>query len=1314
MSNIIVNQLSYEGVIKNNIQWSMPVEYIIDKKHINHPINNTFKGGDEIINDAISFDDLDLTANVQMDELIGNNEYIKKTDVSSAVSSKKINKSDITVYYNDNVLEFREKLQLLTGIPLYKQHVYYIYQGKTYPMSYKVSTTVTLGIDARDIKDEGDSIMSVPVDPSIMNKIDLFEVVSYEEFRIMSDIIKRTNNIYILSIDEVFKDKAQLNINIGDIYTKNLLYYSFVIKYWPMMTIDIFTQYVKNEIDINIKYPKLSPKDSIIKTKIDKQLSVIKDIRSVNTNVDYIIGITHATLYNKGHHQVNLRNLFDMFQLSDDIKYMRCKCMINGKMYELSKNYKNAHILREKLNINSILLNVQIKMPNGLYSNASMHISLNGTYIIKTEWRDDFYITWDNLYKIVSTNINPIINKINAMGQHVINRMLPIVTSNTKIININMSIYWKSSIGNVNFNTLLKGVEKYISCGFISPKQTIGNVNEFIFVKGMYKFNHLLIEDLVRGITNYYSRYYDGNTRQKWEGLFEKNRIYKINHRHSDVKFDISNIKQEETDIFIQLTLKLIQMVSKNMYPDNQLLMIDKKLRKLKEIDPELYDFKKAHQSSEVLSKKCQKPLQPIIYTPTEWNKYKKYLSSKDLERVLKYHNFTTGEPAYYECSDKKYPYPRFITGVHPSGYCLPCCKKTPPNNDDNNKKTIIHKQCVENHTFDDANVDESNSRYVSYYGKDIESGRLTYLPDEILGHLFYDYGIEDEECRLDTEYYILGVNQLYNNIQIGILYCASIVLEKSTSDIINDIKLYIKSNPIIIKSYFDDVNEFDILLKSTNSNISNVSNSKYIDLLDKWNDIFIELLPIVYSNWRFIIISIDGNNAFINIPNILKKTHHYINNDTDVALIISKNSDRDSKIKQYYPIIYANKDIYYKNNTIDKVSYTSEYKIITSIIDMIGFKLIKNDITKLSLDKIIEFSNVTGKTITSYYVNNMNECYAVIIDNIYIPIHYSFYDGSNIVSYPYKRSNAVSIDKLMDFVNIYNKRTDNKIIPYRWVYIQKINDIKKLYIGFEYQQLVFYCNMKPSDCAKYTIQSTNELRFYYDSDVINNEIKHIGKMDTNLYNTTQRSLYNKNIYKMIILEYINLFNSERNNTIRNSIKKYIIKTNMSKKYNPADIDKLVPYEDDRLSIKILISEYMYEHRDKELLLSLLELLDYKFDKTTKNILQSIDDHDELVKKLHVLGKQLFVEKDINNNIEFDNIYISCSEKSNKHNTVCDKNKLIISKGLLSPLLDILASDIKNSLKRETLFSRIVNKIEIDPFKFRKYPYEELSYHQII
>ena len=36
----------------------------------------------------------------------------------------------------------------------------------------------------------------------------------------------------------------------------------------------------------------------------------------------------------------------------------------------------------------SVLINIQMKMPNGMYSPASLHILSNGSYFIKTEWRD--------------------------------------------------------------------------------------------------------------------------------------------------------------------------------------------------------------------------------------------------------------------------------------------------------------------------------------------------------------------------------------------------------------------------------------------------------------------------------------------------------------------------------------------------------------------------------------------------------------------------------------------------------------------------------------------------------------------------------------------------------------------------------------------------------------------------------------------------------------------------------------------------------------------------------------------------------------
>ena len=64
-------------------------------------------------------------------------------------------------------------------------------------------------------------------------------------------------------------------------------------------------------------------------------------------------------------------------------------------------------------------------------------------------------------------------------------------------------------------------------------------------------------------------------------------------------------------------------------------------------------------------------------------------------------------------------------------------------------------------------------SRYIMSYGKDVEPGRLSRLPEDSLEPLFYEtYSIKeqgiDQECITTDGYYLYGMDQNINNAQFG------------------------------------------------------------------------------------------------------------------------------------------------------------------------------------------------------------------------------------------------------------------------------------------------------------------------------------------------------------------------------------------------------------------------------------------------------------------------------------------------------------------------------------------------------------------
>jgi hypothetical protein len=1305
-------------------------------------IADLIKGGDAdvVLDNVIMFEDVDnFVGDISDDE---SNEKEPTTSPNSSVIT-----SELPIYTKDNILELKKKIQIASGIPIYRQHLYHLKDGQATALSYKFMTDTVQKIDIRDILEIKNKIEGIPIE---MKEIDeQIMIESFDEFRLVDSLFKSQHSsahytslkyneknlfksakitssakLYLVDIGLFFNNKSAFENIINDNYTSKLIYYSFVARYWPMITFPIFIQYIKDENSIKENYPLLCPNSAKLKALYKAEHEINKEFMTSKNQVihqDIRLGITSSVLFHSDKIEINLRNLFDNFELNEMTSYMRAKLVIDGTKVNITKRFRDAPGTRSKIEFGELLIQTLIKLPNSLFTNAIIVISSNGSYYIMSEWRDDFYIDFEELYEITAANINPIIEKINSFGKSVANKPLSLVNKySCKVAKLSLSIYWKRALSNDNYKQIIHEIERLKSVEILQARQNNISSADYVFTKGMYKFNHTLIEEVVKNIDNYYTRFSDGSVKQKWDSLFGKSRILKVIHRYSDLKVEINDIKEEEHEIVIFYILSILRKIKPQEEKFNN---VEKKLKKLKEIDPELYDFKKAYQSKEVLSKKCQKPLQPILWTKEEYEERK---NMKDFS-AMKYWNFTKNEPAYYECPNQKFPHIRFITGVHPKGYCIPCCKKTQPIDNPKNKKTQIHKSCLDNHTADAgknadqmSEEDKKKNRYIASFGKDIEIGRLSLLPESLIETIFHEDIITDNECQNTEDYYVLGVKQEHNGLDCGALFCSELVLNLKYDEITKKIYEYIRRNPCIISILgidwaYEDINEMIEDLES--------GAPKNQDFAKEWNETVLKILSIIY-NIRFIIFNVSGENINIEIPNNLNNSADFM--QSQIAILIKKKTD-ESQIDiryHYYPVIFTNKDKWYSEYLIDKSYYTNSDFPIINIWSIINIKTQNTNHLFVDLHKVKECAKKNGYTIASYYINRENNCYAVLLTNnsnfrhssksnsdpnmFYFPVVDSFSSindsqsqyitkskigkmtNENIFNFgSYKRK--TNIEPVFKFIDLYNKMWP-KITIEKWL------KVGKEFIGFESSGLYFYGNgldQKLRSKHDY-VKATREL--YYDPDDVNNNISNKrDNIDQEWQDKINKSLYEKYIYQLVLMEFIQLFNSEKNMGIRTKIEK-LITNGIQSRTNIAKLKELLrDFPNDLMNIRMIISAYI-DNQDIKFLKNQIDNNVFEFDRILLNQIKEAAPHEGL-KILLKLAGDLFIERKLTTP-DFSNSMIACSEgfESNR----CDKKKLIMPIGSIKPLMEILLDDIKNPIKQNILFSRLYVKYIIDPWKFTK------------
>jgi len=505
----------------------------------------------------------------------------------------------------------------------------------------------------------------------------------------------------------------------------------------------------------------------------------------------------------------------------------------------LEKYYGNTRHIIEKIPLNSIMFRIYPSEKSLQYINVIL--MRNGNYKTKAHWREEKYYTYEDVVGITSSVVNDIFRKINAHGSDILISGTPVelmTRQNAKLSEINLSVLYRNSVTESGFEHLKKQLDDYQQANFIDTKLDDGSILELYFKKGMYQFDASRIEKYI-DLNNYYEHLTNGAIRQKWYNLFEKTHVTKIQHRFSDIKFETVGIKEKEFPIYYRLLTTLFYLFEKRLKTSSDLVVqkvVKKKLKNLKEQDPILYDFKKIYKSKEVYSKICQKPYQPELLSKKKYDD----LSKDKKDKAVKYWNFTTKEDVYYSCPNPKFPYIKFIVKKHPSDFCIPCCKKTSISEIKNDPKKIIYDMCMEKHEYkkEKKNIIQG-SRYIMTYGKDIEAGRLSRLPETTLEHLFYDtysdkhHGI-DPECVTADGYYLYGVAQNTASLNgVGYLFSLSHALDVDIKDLLIKMSMNIQNDSRTFYSLLNGsiINYFD-KTEDLSGALLTISNDKVLDFI--------------------------------------------------------------------------------------------------------------------------------------------------------------------------------------------------------------------------------------------------------------------------------------------------------------------------------------------------------------------------------------------------------------------------------------------------------------------------------------------------
>jgi hypothetical protein len=247
------------------------------------------------------------------------------------------------------------------------------------------------------------------------------------------------------------------------------------------------------------------------------------------------------------------------------------------------------------------------------------------------------------------------------------------------------------------------------------------------------------------------------------------------------------------------------------------------RIKILKENDPALFN---PSGSKDLYSRKCQGDQQPIIVKKKINSSGSSSASKAQLDtdikkgKILEYWNFTKGQTEYYGCDSKVFKFPKFLTNIHPKGFCLPCCKKK--NIVDVNSKSRYlarHSKCLadvgktmETSNFqkprtkskdEEVSVDPPHreydegdgmldSRYVVKYSvrNPLEAGRIQQA-NPYIKKLLNDTIASKSS---DVELMYLGVDQMFRTSRLPILHCVARALDMDITTLTSSMAAFLNS----------------------------------------------------------------------------------------------------------------------------------------------------------------------------------------------------------------------------------------------------------------------------------------------------------------------------------------------------------------------------------------------------------------------------------------------------------------------------------------------------------------------------------------
>jgi len=1182
--------------------------------------------------------------------------------------------SEVRVYPFDRLYDLAQKISIITGIPYYRLHMDYIDPNGGVKGTYKLFAGGPYDTSITTYKPDGNNITlsnGIFVDKYVYDIKTDTKVYVTDTFSVAQGI----KYILVSDLNEILS-----LIQLDDQYKIDLVYYGIVLKYWPQITTEVFKDYIQNESRLGIKYPELARDMVYIKSQYQSER---QHLGNINPEEEAHIGniltsIGRCLVSGSAPGPLNLRNIFDSLATNEStsrvhIPEIHYFIKDGSKTVQLTKLH---HGLRSRGIPNQQVLKngVTVLITKGI---DVMYFALhpNGKWYFKAVFAEEDFMTFDKIKSFVESYVHPIIATINKIGLKG-SPAGPIVIKDLEYDHISAGLFWKKIITETQFKELIKSMDEYVTAGVIGQYNIINTVKDsqlYIFKKGTYQFDGTLIDRVLikagKGeLKNQFNYLVNPLVRSKWIELYS-GRVIRVTHRSSDIYIEIQDAQQQE---FIMFKGLITHILRKSGIKETGLMNIKNNLEKSKEQDPVLFNLKKAGYPV-VYARICQKKMQPIVYQESEYSS----LGEGTKKKLVKYKNFTYNKPAYYMCPGNTYKYLNFIAGVHPAGYCLPCCFKTPISDRERKAKQIF-ESCTTRFRGPDDLV--SDSRHILATNKVLDSGRIGHVPE-----------VFKKITPRDT--FMLGITQYSRSIFCPMLSVGAIVLQETRGKFIpksqDPVDYFISELYERLKTkgkvFMPDLDPDDLL--RTLGRMSGMQN----DSVD-WNLVITRALLVF---WGITVIFCDSQE--IDLPTAGSVTDK-------IVLVIKRMYSRESSVNNagpaWYPVCKADENYFKTGNTNGIIfSLSEELDILSESLEHYDREQESNVNKRPGADAIIKFLGTVGtsnkKPQYTKYIGRKNKVYGISFEynskELFIVTDYSDYSsGKERISFDHPKfvNDPVTLKKFFDAFDmpgylrfeaskVYRDKQTNEFIGVL------VNDI----------QIAHTPIIESPFMRREWSPESRILDIDYDINTVNKYLLAGQSLVEDL--RVARALYKYYLYDLVLMQVVREMNAMRDPEIKRRLTEaFSAKTPVSTILK--GLTDIVPRGS--TDFEKIVSSIDASRKNKTPMITEILATKYSWDEKYMQTSVNISGIKEFINKTCVRGNVSVSS--------FPNVYEPCTKKE----AYCQDSILVVDcdDSFWEALPELIVDDMTNPVKKEYLIDRMYYDNIIDEYSYHISPNEGL------